>query len=223
MAGPDFTPQRLFETPDADSIKYPELLDRARIEHKRDHAAAMCCALAAYSVACLVHRWTVPDSFENQEDFDWHLERTHQQVRYVPQDRADVGHLQNILAVLSSGRGRSAVRVAVLALTYTFDHDGWVVEALAMLRLAARLHDEPLPAADFAGLALQAGWLYYQSAAWDRSHVAYVAAGEAARCLGDEPMALRASLGQARALHGQGEAAAAQAIVERVLAAASGS
>jgi hypothetical protein len=43
-----------------------------------------------------------------------------------------------------------------------------VIEALATLRLAASLHDDPLSAAEFAELALHAGSLYRQSAAWDR-------------------------------------------------------
>ncbi len=220
----DFTARRLFGSRDADALANAEFLDRARIERQRKHQAGTDCALGAYVVVRLVDRWIEQGQpSEDEGAFDWQLQSARRRVKALPQGRPDVASLQDILDAVSHGQAPEAVWVALMSLSYFLEHEERWAEALAVLRLAARTHRGTFRPADFAGIALQAGRLFRLSAVWDQAQAAYAAAEEAARVLDDEPLALRAALGQARVLHGQGETAASLAAVERTLAAASGS
>ncbi len=222
-ASSNFTARRLFGVPTPDVLEFVEFLDRSRCERERQHDAEARCALGGYVVARLVASWIELESSSDREALSWQSEAVHRHVNDLPQDRAEVDHLQGILRALTGRRDFTDLRTALEAFSYFLDHERRAPEALAILPLVTRIHGDPLSPATFTGLALRAGSLYRQRGAWDRSHSAYTAAEEAARCDGDLPRSLRAILGQAWALHGRAEAAGAQAVVERVLAAATGS
>lgn len=194
-----------------------ELLDRVEHERARSHLSEARCAWGAYLVARLVHRWIELKDSENLEALRWLAESVHRQVDDLPQDRDDIGRLKEILRTLSGGQP-SHVHWSLMAFSSFLQTKGRKAEALAILRLATRTYEDPVPAGAFVTIALQAAFLYLESAEWDQSYRVYAAAEQAARFLNDPPLALVAVLGQARALAGRGETSAARTVVKRILA-----
>lgn len=177
-ASSNFTARRLLGVPSPDVIQFVEFLDRSRCEREREHDAEARCALAGYVVARMVASRIELESSGDWDAFTWQSEAVHRHVNDLPQDRAEVAHLQGILRTLNGPPDLTCLRTALEAFSYFLDHERRAPEALAILPLVARIHGDPLSPATFTGLAFRAGSLYRQSGAWDRSHSAYTAAEE---------------------------------------------
>lgn len=207
------------------ALAHADFLERARQERERDDTASSRVALGAYLVARLMNRWlTLADTSQEYEAFEWQRSSTRRYLWELDQDRAETRFLRGVLEALDgdSNTRVAACRMALTAYAYFLEHEGRLAEALQIVTLAAQSYGDSIPAPDFTSLALFMGRLNRLQARWETANNAYAAAEESARTFGDRVSALRSQLGRANVLRGQGNLPRARAVVEGVIAGATG-
>jgi tetratricopeptide (TPR) repeat protein len=225
MQGLDlFTPQQLFgeAEPSADVLTHAPFLERARVEHERDHEASARLALGAYLVSRLVDRLLERDNDGSaSEGLLWQLDAVRRHLRELPADAPEGAHLHGIAdAVPGALEPFATLRLSLMAYAYFLEHEGRLEEALEVLALAVRTHGADVPAADFAASALFAGRLNRLLARWKEATACYASSEAAAERAGDRVLVLRSKLGRAAVLRGQGNLPLSRELVEVVIEAA---
>lgn len=219
-----FTPQQLFgeAEPSADVLTHAPFLERARAEHERSQEASARLALGAYLVSRLVDRLLGRDKDDAASDgLLWQLDAVRRHLRQLPPDLPESAHLLGISDAIPLGpQPLASLRLSLLAYGYFLEHEGRLEEALEVLALAVRTHGSEVPAPDFAASALFAGRLNRLLARWNEATTCYLSAESAAERAGDRVLALRARLGRAAVLRGQGNLPLARSTVEVVIQAA---
>jgi tetratricopeptide (TPR) repeat protein len=151
----------------------------------------------------------------------WQLDAVRRHLRQLPPDLPESAHLLGISDAIPLGpQPFASLRLTLLAYGYFLEHEGRLEEALEVLALAVRTHGSEVPAPDFAASALFAGRLNRLLARWDEATTCYLSAESAAERAGDRVLALRARLGRAAVLRGQGNLPLARSTVEVVIQAA---
>jgi tetratricopeptide (TPR) repeat protein len=216
-----FTAQQLFGEfgTSADVLTYAAFLENARRQRERDRERAARLALGAYVVARLVDRLlSRPDDEESREGFQWQLDAVRRHMRELPGDAPEAAHLNGITdAIPAQGREAPGLRLTLTAYAYFLEHEGRLEEALDILALAARTHGAAVPPSEFAATALFAGRLNRLLARWRTATSCYSAAESAAQVVGDSVTMLRARLGRAAVLRGQGNLPLAHSSVQAVV------
>ena len=219
-----FTPQQLFgeAQPSDDFLSQAPFLERARAEHLRQREVSARLALGAYLVSRLVERLlTNGNNVRAEEGLLWQHEAVRRHLRELPTDSPESAHLHGIAEAVSvTAQPRAGLRLSLTAYAYFLEHEGRLEEALEVLALAVRTHGAEVPDGDFATSALFAGRLNRLLARWMVATNCYLAAEAAAERVGDRVLGLRARLGHAAVLRGQGNLPSARASVEAVIKAA---
>lgn len=155
---------------------------------------------------------------ESREGFQWQLEAVRRHMRDLPGDAPEAAHLNGITdAIPSEGREAPGLRLTLTAYAYFLEHEGRLEEALDVLALAARTHGVAVPPSEFAATALFAGRLNRLLARWRSATTCYTAAESAAQVVGDSVTMLRARLGRAAVIRGQGNLPLAHTSVQAVV------
>lgn len=202
-------------------LTHAPFLERARAEHERERATSARLALGAYLASRLIDRLLQPENPEALQGFLWQLDAVRRHLRELPPDSPESAHLHGIVDAMPTGPQSSAsLRLSLMAYAYFLEHEGRLEEALEILGLAVRTHGPDVPAPDFAASALFAGRLNRLLARWNEATNCYLSAESAADRAGDRVLALRARLGRANVLRGQGNLPLARATVEVVIEAA---
>jgi tetratricopeptide (TPR) repeat protein len=216
-----FTAQELFGElgTSADVLTHAPFLEHARSERERDRDRPARLALGAYAVARLVDRLLgLAHEPESRDAFLWQLEAVRRHIRDLPGDAPETAHLTGITdAVPADGREAPGLRLTLTAYAYFLEHEGRLQEALDILSLAARTHGPHVPPAEFAATALFAARLNRLLARWSCASTCYGAAESAAQVVGDAVTVLRARLGRAAVLRGQGNLPLARTSVQAVI------
>ncbi|MEO6057174.1 MAG: hypothetical protein ABIQ49_10075 [Gemmatimonadales bacterium] len=216
-----FTPQQLFGEvqPSADVLTHAPFLERARAEHESERAVPARLAVGAYLVSRLVGRLLLREEGSVARDgLLWQLDAVRRHLRELPLDAPETAHLHGIAdAIPSGGQSFASLRLSLMAYAYFLEHEGRLDEALEVLALAVRSHGSDVPQSDFAASALFAGRLNRLLARWNEATTCYLSAESAADGAGDRVLALRARLGRAAVLRGQGNLPLARATVEVVI------
>lgn len=176
-------------------LTQPAFLAHARAQAEPGHDGLRSVALGAYLVARAVERLLlVPVS---DEGIVWQMASTARYVEDLPQDDAEVSHLQGIVRALSLDRPEAmpALRAPLLGYASWLECEGRLDLALEALRLAARTWVGEIPAADFTQLALAVARVNRQLGRLDLSADAYAAGADAALLAADRAGAARAHLG----------------------------
>ena len=159
-----------------------------------------------------------PDDDVSREGFRWQLEAVRRHMRDLPGDAPEAAHLSGITdAIPAEGREAPGLRLTLTAYAYFLEHEGRLEEALDILALAARTHGDGVPPSEFAATALFAGRLNRLLARWRSATTCYSAAESAAQIVGDSVTMLRARLGRAAVIRGQGNLPLARASVQAVV------
>jgi tetratricopeptide (TPR) repeat protein len=220
-----YTPQRLFGEvgSSSDILSHEPFLERARLQREQEHDASARLALGAYVVARLVDKLLTTKSDDGSIDgFRWQLEAVRGHVAELPTDSPETAYLSGVVsAVPTEGRPSSTLGKSLTAYAYFLEHEGRLRESLEILALAARSDGPDLAAADFVRYALLGGRLNRLLARWEPANACYQAAEESALSSSDMNAALRARLGRANALRGQGNLPLARHTVEQVIKEAS--
>jgi tetratricopeptide (TPR) repeat protein len=216
-----FTAQQLFGEfgTSADVLTYAAFLENARRQRERDRERSARLALGAYVVARLVDSLlNQSDDEDSREGFRWQLEAVRRHMRELPGDAPEAAHLNGITdAIPTEGREAPGLRLTLTAYAYFLEHEGRLEEALDVLALAARTHGAEVPPAEFAATALFAGRLNRLLARWRFASACYTAAESAAQVIADSVTVLRARLGRAAVLRGQGNLPLARNSVQAVV------
>ena len=215
------TPQRLFESAERSAafLDQAPFLDRARREREEGRDSASKVALGAYLVARLVTQiQEKAGTDEERESFRWQEDSTRRFLADLPQDQAEVAHLQGIVDALSGKGGLSGLRLSLTAYAYYLEHEGRFEEALQVLANAGRTYGGAIPVAESASLALFVGRLNRVLTRWSAANNAYLAAEEAGLDAGDQSAVLLSRLGRANVLRGQGNLPRARAAIEEIVA-----
>lgn len=219
-----FTPQQLFgeAEPSADVLTHAPFLERARVEHEREHEVSARLALGAYLVSRLIDRLLERDNDESSRaGLLWQLDAVRRHLRELPPDSPESAHLHGIADAVPIGpQAFASLRLSLMAYAYFLEHEGRLEEALEVLALGVRTHGPTVPVADFAASALFAGRLNRLLARWTEATSCYMAAEAAAERAGDQVLALRSRLGRSAVYRGQGNFPLARATAELVIEAA---
>ena len=201
-------------------LRHAPFLERARVERDHEREATARLALAAYVVVRLVDRML--DGVEGEDAvaaFSWQLEAVRRHLADLPGDLPETAHLAGIVdAVGPTGVPGPGLRLSLTAYAYFLEHEARLSEALDVLPLAGRTQGAPIPAGDFASLALFAGRLNRLLARWAEASRCYGAAEAAGRAASDPITSLRGRLGRGAVLRGQGNLPLARTMVEGVIA-----
>ncbi|MGH7580738.1 MAG: hypothetical protein ACREM9_11240, partial [Gemmatimonadales bacterium] len=215
-----FTPQQLFDEfgSSADVLAHAPFLERARIEreHDREHLARL--ALGAYVVARLVDRLLSGiEGVEAREGFAWQVAAVRRHLSDLPIEAPEAAHLRGITeAVPTDDAPTPALRLCLTAYAYFLEHEARLDEALDILGLAGRAHSSPVPAPEFATIALFAGRLNRLLARWPAANTCYDQAEAAASSASDTVTVLRSRLGRSAVLRGQGNLPLSHSMAEDV-------
>jgi tetratricopeptide (TPR) repeat protein len=222
-----YTPQRLFgeigSSPNA--LTHEPFLERARLQREQERDGSARLALGAYVVARLVDKLlALENDDELLEGFRWQLEAVRRHINELPPEAPETAHLAGVVAAVpDDGKATSGLWMSLTAYAYFLEHEGRLEEALELLTLAARSQGPETAPPDFVVYALLAGRLNRLLARWDVANECYQAAEEAASSISDLTRALKARLGQAHVLRGQGNLPQARAEVAQVISRAAAS
>ncbi len=214
--------ERLFGdvTDREDLEQHLPFLDRARAERARTQEEGARIALSGYLVARLVQRVLEGEETPEQgEAIRWQISSVRRHLDALPQEAPEVAHLASLVdaATVDEGDRRASLRLGLTAYSHFLEVEGRYAEALDVLRLAATTWHAPVPPGDYLPFALLAGRLHRLLSRWRAANTAYRAAQDAAQALGDRASELRASLGRANVLRGEGNLPAALTATQAVL------
>lgn len=149
----------------------------------------------------------------------WHLNSLERRLEALPGGSAEVAHLAGLVETLGRERsGGAARRLGLTAYAHFLELEGRLEEALAVLDLAVRTWSAEVAPAELLPYAMLVGRLRRLLSSWESARAAYRLALAAAGALDDHASRLRAELGLAGILRGEGNLPAARAAVEAVLA-----
>ena len=215
-----FTPQQLFDEfgSSADVLAHAPFLERARIERERDREHLARLALGAYVVARLVDRLLSGiEGVEAREGFAWQIAAVRRHLSDLPIEAPEAAHLRGIAdAVPADHAPTPALRLCLTAYAYFLEHEARLDESLDILGLAGRAHSSPVPAPEFAAIALFAGRLNRLLARWTAANTCYDQAEAAASSAADMVTVLRSRLGRSAVLRGQGNLPLSYSMAEDV-------
>jgi tetratricopeptide (TPR) repeat protein len=216
-----YTPQRLFGEvgTSSDILSHEPFLERARLQREQEQDAMARLALGAYVVARLVDKLLAIENDPGAvEGFRWQLEAVRRHVDELPPDAPETAHLAGVVAAVpSEGPPPPSLWMGLTAYAYFLEYEGRLAESLEILVLATRSHGPDMAAADFVRYALLGGRLNRLLARWEPANACYHAAEESALFVSDLSAALRARLGRANALRGQGNLPLARHTVEQII------
>jgi len=216
-----FTCEQLFDEvgSSADVLRHAPFLERARVEREGEREISARLALAAYVMARLVDRMHErPADEESREAFVWQADAVRRHLAELPTGSPETAHLAGIVeSIPPGGQSAAGLRLGLTAYAYFLEHEARLAEALDVLGLAARCHENPIPPGEFAAIALFAARLRRLQAHWAAANASYAAAEEAGQVSGDMVTVLRGRLGRGAVLRGQGNLPASRALTESVL------
>jgi len=178
-------------------------------------------ALAAFLVTSLVDRMLrMARDPGDLDGFRWQLRSTRHFVQELPDKVAETAHLAALIDSLDAeGAPRHVVvRMGLIAYAYYLNQEARLEDALDILELASRTHEDGYQAEEFASFAIFVGRVNRRLARWPAAERAYQAAEKTAAQIGDDRTVLFCQLGLANLHRGTGDLARSRATVEAVLA-----
>lgn len=217
-----YSTERLFGdvTDREDLEQHLPFLDRARAERARTQEEGARIALSGYLVARLVQRLLEGgDSPQQSDALRWQITSVRRHLDALPPDVPEVAHLNSLVdaATVEEGDLRASLRLGLTAYSHFLEIEGRYAEALDVLRLAAVTWNGQVTANDFLPFALLAGRLHRLLSRWRAANAAYRAAADAAQMLGDRASELRAQLGRANVMRGEGNLPGALSATQAIL------